>query len=139
MQHNEQTEQYALLYAYGELDTAREQAFTEHLKTCAVCQKIIFTASLTTAALPEIKAPQGLIIPSEVLVKKPFFVMPFFTFRRLVPVGALALIVALAGIMIYKLENSTRHHYTNSVENMYSQVSTIESEVNNILKDIENM
>ena len=51
-------ENNALLYAYGELEDAKTQAFLEHLKTCKDCQNILHVCALTTASLPPKQAPQ---------------------------------------------------------------------------------
>lgn len=134
MPHNKEMENMALLYSYGELPQEQETDFTEHLKECKECQKILFSAGVMRAALPAVEAPY--LSPSfyTTEAKQPLFSFKGFSFKHLVPATVAAVFIA-AGIAAYTAKvESYVSAYKSSVTGMYSEVSSIEQEV----ADMEN-
>ncbi len=132
MPHNREMENMALLYSYGELPQKREAEFTEHLKECKECQQILFSSGVMRAALPAVEAP--LFSPDFYAAPAPRTFLSFkgFSFKHLVPATVLGVFIA-AGIAAYtaRVESSVSA-YKASVTGMYSEVSSIEQEVNDI-------
>ena len=132
MLHNKETENMALLYSYGELPQEDEAAFAEHLKECEKCQKILFGAGLMRAALPALEAPT--LSPAFYLKQqsKPLFSFTGFSFKHLVPAAVFAVLV-FVGIAAYTVKvNDSVSAYKASVTGMYSEVSSLEQEVDDI-------
>lgn len=143
--HNENWQDKALLYAYGELPPEQEADFLAHLKYCKDCQKIIRTSALLNAALPQIKAPQGLSIPLEIpqQAKKPLFkgLLNSLNLRLLVPAGAMALMLLVA-LGFYKTANMYLPKQTaqqDYIDDLYAGVYNIEDEVEDIIDYIDNL
>ena len=143
--HNEDWQDKALLYAYGELPPAQEQEFLAHLKDCKDCQKIIRTSALLNAALPQIKAPQNLSIPFEIPQQnKTSLLKGLFSglnLRLLVPAGAMALML-VAALGFYKTANIYLPKQTlqqDYIDNLYAGVYNLENEVEDILDYMDNL
>jgi len=140
MQHNENTENLALLYAYGELDDNLQQEFAQHLKTCAKCQAIVRACAVTTAALPDIAAPA--FNPAPVIQAQPEshgiwdYIAPVFSFKRLVPVGAMVLLACFLAVAAYQYgtHNAAADGFT---DNMYAELTNIEHDIDNIFAEFE--
>lgn len=141
----EQWQNDALLYAYGELPQERQEQFLAHLKECKQCQNIIHTSALLNAALPQVKAPQGLDIPlaQTQQVKAPFFkgLLSGFNLRLLVPAGAMALMLVIA-LGFYKTANIYLPKQTaqqDYIDNLYAGVYNLEDEIEDIIDYIDNI
>ncbi|MDR0953226.1 MAG: hypothetical protein LBM71_03445 [Elusimicrobiota bacterium] len=142
MQHNEETEHLALLYSYGELDDKKETAFLEHLKSCKQCQDIVFLTGIIAPALPEKVAPQFNlpILQQNASPKKHWFTLPTFAFRRLATVGVMAAFAVLMGLAAYEYGHLKQGAYATFVnDSMYSEIDSIETEVNDIEMSLENL
>lgn len=138
MQHNEEMENLALLYSYGELDSNREGEFLQHLKDCPECQNIIRLTGIITAAMPEVKAPDGLctlpLAAAEQPKKQSFLetIAQAFSFKRLVPAGAMMLIFAVMGITAFKLGSFNTPVYDTYVDGMYAEITDIEDDIDDL-------
>jgi hypothetical protein len=144
MRHNKETENLALLYAYGELGQELETDFLPHLKECKECQEIVRLSSFITAALPEKKAPAHLLPQAKPV--KPIqaprrslwdIISPAFSFKRIVPAGAMMLILTFIGITAYKY--GTVNNNYDFVDNIYAEISNIETELDDIFSDFEDL
>ena len=139
MLHNEQAENMALLFAYGELGAEEEKEFTAHLKDCPRCQAIVRACAVATAALPDIKAPEFSPAPQPVQQSLSLWehISPFFTVRKLVPAGAMALMLLFAGVAAFKyghINNNTDLF----MDNMYAEMTNIESDLDYMFEDFLN-
>jgi len=136
MQHNKNTENMALLYAYGELEEDKQKEFTQHLKDCAKCQAIVQTCALTTAALPEKPAPAFHLQPTRKGIMD--YIAPMLNFKRLVPVGATVLLVSFLVIAVYKYgtHNAVADYFG---DNMYAELTNIEYEIDELFADFETL
>lgn len=132
MPHNKEMENMALLYSYGELPQEQEAEFNQHLKECKECQQILFSAGVMRAALPSVDAPQFSPAFYTQPAKQPWFGFKGFSFKHLVPATVLAVFI-FAGIAAYtaKVEHSVSA-YKSSVTGMYSEVSSLEQEVDDM-------
>ena len=131
MQHNENTENLALLYAYNEIEEKDRQAFEQHLKTCAKCQAIIQTCALTTAALPTVYGPAFEVPQRRSLMER---ITEMFTFRRLLPAGAMILLVSFLAVAAYQYRAQEEADFT---DNMFAEITNIEYYIDDIYKDFE--
>jgi anti-sigma factor ChrR (cupin superfamily) len=143
MQHNKETENLALLYAYGELDKKQEKDFLPHLKECPKCGSIIKITAAIAAALPEKQAPGELAVP-------PVFnkwtktgkslwetISHTFNFKKLVPAGAMILALAFTAVAAYKY--GTVNQSYDFMDNMYAEINDIESDLDNIFEYFESL
>ena len=139
MLHNEQMENMALLFAYGELEAEKEKEFTAHLKDCPRCQAIVRACAVATAALPEVKAPEFNPAPQPVQESASWLdsIRPLFNFRKLVPAGALALLLVFAGVAAYKF-GTISDNTDLFMDNMYAEITNIESELDIMFEDFSN-
>jgi len=147
MPHNkeENWQQDALLYAYGELPQERQEQFLAHIKQCKECQNIIRTTALLNAALPQVKAPQGLSIQTVKFrqIKTTFWqgILNGFNLRLLVPAGAMALMLVMAfgfykTANIYLPKQTAQQDY---IDNLYAGVYNLEDEIEDINDYIDNI
>ena len=137
MLHNENTENLALLFAYGELGAGEEKEFTAHLKDCPRCQAIVRTCAVATAALPDIKAPEFNPAPAVEKVSLWERISPYFTFRKLVPAGAMALMLLFAGAAALKY-GTVNNNTDLFMDNMYAELTNIESDLDYMFEDFLN-
>ncbi|MDR1684600.1 MAG: zf-HC2 domain-containing protein [Elusimicrobiota bacterium] len=126
MQHNEQTENMALLYAYGELESALQGAFEKHLTGCKECQAVLRACALTYAAQPAAAAPKIVFAPAQAGQKTPPWYKGLFTFKKLVPAGVLAavLIIVSAGALKF---SGPQAQYLYLQEDLYTEITDIEA------------
>ena len=140
MLHNEQMENMALLFAYGELGQEQEKDFIAHLKDCPRCQSVVRSCAVATAALPDVKAPDfnPAAIPAPQSASLWDYISPLFNMRRLVPAGAMMLLLAFMGITAYKYGtiNESADLY---MDNMYAEITNIESTLDNMFEDFANL
>ena len=141
MPHNKTFEEQALLYAYGELEDSKEKAFLEHLKTCKVCQEIIKITALTSAALPPQKAP---VLNLQEHLQKSWFleVKDWFSKIRLsrpVLLGGAAACCAAVLVSIFYPRQTQSEGYMYFSDSIYAQVGLVETDINTLLEDINNL
>lgn len=140
MPHNKIFEEQALLYAYGELEDSKEDAFLEHLRECKECQNIIKIAALTSAALPEHQAPvldlQGSLEKSWLLKIKDWFSKTNLS-RPVLLGGAAACCVAVL-VSFIGLKQPADEGYMYFNDSIYAQLGDIESDIDTLLDDIDN-
>jgi len=140
MLHNEQTENLALLFAYGELEGGQEKDFIAHLKECPRCQAIVRACAVATASLPEVKAPDFKPAPQPLKQSVSLWdhISPLFNFRKLAPAGAMALLLVFASITVYKY-GRINENTDLFMDNMYAEITNIESYLDTIFEDFENL
>lgn len=141
MPHNKKFEEQALLYAYGELDDSKETAFLDHLRECKECQNIIKIAALTSAALPEQKAPvldlQGSLEKSWLLKVKDWFNK--INLSRPVLLGGAAACFVAVMVSIFYPRQTRSDGYMYFSDSIYAQIGTIETDIDTLLEDINNL
>ena len=141
MPHNKKFEEQALLYAYGELDDSKETAFLDHLRGCKECQNIIKIAALTSAALPEQKAPvldlQGSLEKSWLLKVKDWFNK--INLSRPVLLGGAAACCVAVLVSIFYPRQTQSDGYMYFSDSIYAQIGNIETDIDTLLEDINNL
>ena len=138
-------ENNALLYAYGELEEEKTQAFLEHLKNCKECQNVLHLSALVTAALPPKQAPE-FCMPKQETAKK--FSWGFWRnlqgFRWAYPAlvfGAFALILGFTALefntkkpMVSIMQNTTL-----DIEDLDTDLTDLETEISDLFQYMEEL
>lgn len=139
MPHNKTFEEQALLYAYGELDNSKEKAFLEHLKTCKECQTVIKMTTLLSVALPPKQAPvfNWQEEPKAVWSFKNLFNKINLSRPVLWGTAAACCVAVLVGIFGLKQPSSDGYMYFS--DSIYAQIGDIETDIDTLLEDINNL
>lgn len=141
MPHNEEYEEQALLYAYGELDDSKEMDFLDHLRECKACQSIIKITALTSAALPEHKAPvlnlQEEVEPSWFLKVKNWFNK--INLSRPVLIGGAAACCVAVLVSVFYPRQTQSEGYMYFSDSIYAQVGNIETDIDTLLEEINSL
>ncbi len=136
MQHNKETENAALLYAYGELAEGLD-AFEKHLAACPHCQNIVQSAKAINAILPLKPAPAVNYAPLNTAAPINNF-WNTLNFKRLIPATALLVLFIAIGLTSYKIAavkaNSTRTQLIAAAQyiELEDSITRLESDINEI-------
>ncbi len=138
MPHSKIFEEQALLYAYGELEDSKEKAFLSHLENCKKCQAVINTVSLTNVALNEFQPPA---LNMRKILGKPWWtaVSDWFKNKKLSrPVlwGAAAACCVAVLVSVFYPRHTQSEGYMYFNDSIYAQVGNVESDIDNLLEDI---
>lgn len=141
MPHNKKYEEQALLYAYGELDDSEEMDFLDHLRECKACQNIIKITALTSAALPEHKAPvlnlQESEEPSWFFKIKEFFSKIKLSRPVLIGSAAACCVAVLVSVLYPRQPQNEGYMYF--ADSIYAQVGNIETDIDTLLEEINSL
>lgn len=141
MPHNKEYEEQALLYAYGELDDSKEMDFLDHLRECKACQNIIKITALTSAALPEYKAPvlnlQEETEPSWFSKVKDWFSK--INLSRPVLIGGAAACCVAVLVSVFYPRQTQSEGYMYFSDSIYAQVGNIETDIDTLLEEINSL
>ncbi len=137
MPHNKKYEEQALLYAYGELEDSKEDAFVEHLRECKECQSILKMTALTSAALPPMQAP--VLNLQEEPAKAWSFKDLFNRIKNLSrPIlwGTAAACCVAVMVGGFGLRQSNSNGYMYFSDSIYAQIGDVETDIDSLLEDI---
>ncbi len=138
MPHNKNFEEQALLYAYGELEDSKEDAFLEHLRTCKECQATIKMTALLGAALPPKQAP--VLNLQEEPAKAWSFKDLFGKINLSRPIlwGTAAACCVAVLVSFIGLRQPAEEGYMYFSDSIYAQIGDVEADIDTLLDDIDN-